>query len=117
MSEQTTTSAVPECDDHHGDHPHDEPAGYAGPLVLVLADGTETEVTGHLAARFDPLAGSTVWTGRVAAELPLRGEVVVRTPHGASRAATTEHDVWGNTRVRGLDRPPFPVELLDGTEV
>jgi len=104
MSEPTTTSSAT-----------DEPEGYAGRLVLVLPDGSETDVEAHLVSRFDPLVGSTVWTGRVRAELPLRREVVVRTPHGESRAVTTEHDVWGNTRVRGLDRPPFPVELLDVT--
>jgi len=107
MSEQTTPGT---------DAPaRDEPEGYAGRLVLVLPDGVETPAEGHLAARFDPLVGRTVWTGRVTAELPLRSRVVVRTPHGESRAETTEHDVWGNTRVRGLDRPPFPVELLDAT--
>jgi Domain of unknown function (DUF4873) len=94
---------------------HDEPEGHLGPVTLVLADGEERPVEAHLVSRFDPLAGRTVWTGRVATELPLRSEVVVRTPHSESRAEVTEHDVWGNSRVRGLDRPPFPVELLDST--
>ena len=94
---------------------HDEPEGYAGPLTVRLPDGSEQDVEAHLIARFDPLAGRTVWNGRVAAELPLRVALVVRTPHGQSRAEGTERDVWGNTRVRGLDRPPFPVELLDAT--
>jgi hypothetical protein len=92
---------------------HDEPEGHAGPVTVVLADGGEQSAPAHLVSRFDPLAGRTVWSGRVGAELPLRSEVVVRTPHGESRAETTERDVWGNTRLRGLDRPPFPVELLD----
>ena len=96
--------------------PHDEePEGYAGPAAVQLAGAAEQQVQVHLLSRFDPLVGRTVWTGRVAAELPLRTELVIATPHGASRAETTEHDVWGNTRVRGLDRPPFPVELLDAT--
>jgi hypothetical protein len=94
---------------------HDEPEGHIGPVTLVLADGSERPAEAHLVSRFDPLAGRTVWTGRLATELPLRSEVVVRTPHGESRAEVTEHDVWGNTRIRGLDRPPFPVELLDAT--
>ena len=94
---------------------HDDPEGHVGPVTVVLADGAEQTVDAHLASRFDPLAGTTVWSGRVRAALPLRSRLVVRTPHGDSRAETTEHDVWGNTRVRGLDRPPFPVELLDGT--
>jgi len=92
-----------------------EPEGHAGPVTVLLADGTSLDADAHLVARFDPLAGRTVWSGRVATVLPLRAEVVLATPHGESRAETTEHDVWGNTRVRGLDRPPFPVELLDQT--
>jgi hypothetical protein len=99
------------------DHEHDEPEGHTGPVVLVLPDGSEQEAAAHLVSRFDPLAGRTVWSGRVATELPPRTEFVVRTPHGESRAEATEHDVWGNTRVRGLDRPPFPVELLDESGV
>ena len=97
----------------HEDHEHDEPEGYTGPARLRPAVGDELTAQVHLVARFDPLAGRTVWTGRVAAELPPRSEVVLTTPHGSSRAEVTEHDVWGNSRVRGLDRPPFPVELLD----
>ncbi|MBB3675378.1 DUF4873 domain-containing protein [Modestobacter versicolor] len=93
----------------------DEPEGHQGPVVLVLPDGAEQAARAHLVARFDPLAGTTVWVGRVDRRLPVRTVVVVRTPNGEGRAETTEHDVWGNTRVRGLDRPPFPVELLDAT--
>jgi hypothetical protein len=94
---------------------HDEPEGYTGALTLRLPDGTELRVEAALVSRFDPLAGHTVWSGRVAIAVPPRTEVVVVTPHGESRAETTEHDVWGNTRLRGLGRPPFPVELLDAT--
>jgi hypothetical protein len=110
MSEQTAPAEI-EADDHG----HDEPEGHTGPVTLVLPDGSEQQAEAHLVSRFDPLAGRTVWSGRIAAELPLRSELGVRTPHGESRAEVTEHDVWGNTRVRGLDRPPFPVELLDST--
>ena len=106
MSEQSATAV---------EHEHDGPEGHTGPVTVVLADGTEHTVEAHLASRFDPLAGTTVWSGRVRAALPLRSRVVVRTPHGEGRAEVTEHDVWGNSRVRGLDRPPFPVELLDAT--
>ena len=97
-----------------GEHEPDEPEGHVGPVTLVLSDGTERTAEAHLASRFDPLAGRTVWRGRVATGLPLRAELLVRTPHGQSRAEALEHDVWGNTRLCGLDRPPFPVELLDG---
>jgi hypothetical protein len=69
-----------------------------------------------LAARFDPLAGHVVWSGRVAIELPPHTPLVLSTRHGSARAEATERDVWGNTRLAGLDRPPFPVELLDGAD-
>ena len=95
------------------DHGQDQPEGHSGPVVLVLPDGSERYAEAHLVSRFDPLAGRTVWTGRVAAELAPRTQVVIRTPHGESRAEAVEQDVWGNTRVRGVGRPPFPVELLD----
>jgi hypothetical protein len=91
---------------------HEESDGYEGP-VTVLADGREQQVHAALAARFDPLAGHVVWTGRVAADLPPRAEVVLETPHGRSAAQVTERDVWGNARVTGVGRPPFLVELLD----
>jgi hypothetical protein len=92
----------------------DAPEGYEGEVTLVLDDGGLRTVHGALGARFDPLAGRVVWSGRVAAELPPRTRVTVATPHGRALAETTERDVWGNTRITGLDRPPFPVELLDG---
>ena len=92
---------------------HDGPDGYDGEVTVVV-DG-EQPSTAHaaLAARFDPLAGHVVWTGRVATVLPPGSSLVIRTPHGAAAALATEHDPWGNTRVRGSGRPPFPVELLD----
>jgi uncharacterized protein DUF4873 len=92
---------------------HDEPEGYTGE-VTVTVDGRAPETArAALVARFDPLAGSVVWTGRVAAEVAPGGEFDVTTPHGTGRARATERDVWGNTRLSGLGRPPFPVELLE----
>ncbi len=91
------------------------PEGYEGEVTLVLDDGEVRTARGSLAARFDPLAGRVVWSGRIAVELPPRATVTVATPHGSALAEATERDVWGNTRVTGLDRPPFPVELLDGS--
>jgi hypothetical protein len=69
-----------------------------------------------LAARFDPLAGHVVWTGRVTAELAPRADFAIGTPFGTAGARAVERDVWGNTRITGVGRPPFPVELLDGPE-
>jgi hypothetical protein len=91
---------------------HEEPDGYEG-QVTVRVEGRELQAHAALAARFEPLAGHVVWTGRVAVELPPRAEVVIETPHGRSPAEATERDVWGNTRVSGVGRPPFPVEFLD----
>ncbi len=93
---------------------HEEPDGFDGDVTVAVAE--EPPVTGRavLAARFDPLAGHVVWSGRVAAALPLRAVLVLTTPHGSAEAEATERDAWGNTRIAGRGRPPFPVELLDG---
>ena len=92
-----------------------EPAdGYEGE-VSVAADGVPTRTaSAALAARFDPIAGSVVWSGRVDVQLPPRTTFEITTPHGRGRAEATETDPWGNTRLTGVGRPPFPVELLDG---
>jgi hypothetical protein len=92
---------------------HDEPEGYEGDVTIRIDGEPERIVHAALVARFDPLAGHVVWTGRVSAELLPRTRVRIGTPHGTGHARATELDVWGNTRVTGLDRPPFPVELLE----
>lgn len=94
---------------------HDEPEGYDGEVTVRVAGEGEPEQTAHaaLVARFDPLAGSVVWSGRVAAAFPPRAVLEITTPHGTGRAEVREHDVWGNSRLTGLGRPPFPVELLE----
>jgi hypothetical protein len=93
---------------------HDPGEGYEGE-VTVTADGAPTRIaTAALAARFDPMAGRVVWSGRVDVALAPRTGFEVTTPHGSARAEATETDAWGNTRLTGLGRPPFPVELLDG---
>jgi hypothetical protein len=92
-----------------------EQEGYEGEVTLTV-DGEARTVHAALAARFDPLAGHVVWSGRLAVRLPARAQVLVGTPHGAARAETTETDAWGNTRIAGRDRPPFPVELLDAAD-
>ena len=94
----------------------DEPEGYDGEVTVVV--GTEEPRAAHaaLAARFDPLAGHVVWTGRISADLPARTSVIIETSHGRGLAEAVEPDPWGNTRVRGSGRPPFPVELLDGVD-
>lgn len=93
-----------------------ESEGYDGD-VTVVAEGEEPR-TAHaaLAARFDPLVGQVVWTGRISLGLKPRTALEIRTPHGSGSAEATEHDPWGNTRVRGRGRPPFPVGLLDAVE-
>lgn len=94
------------------DHEHDGPEGWTGE-VTVTAQGRPPEAArAALVARFDPLAGSLVWTGRVSVEVAAGTEFDVTTPHGTGRARATERDVWGNTRLAGVGRPPFPVELL-----
>ena len=93
---------------------HEEPEGYEGPADVAV-DGTSRTVRVALGARFDPLAGSVVWSGRVALDVAPRTRLEITTPHGSSVAEATERDPWGNTRVAGVGRPPFLVELLDAT--
>jgi hypothetical protein len=92
---------------------HDKGEGYQGEVTVAVDGAPPRPASAALAARFDPLAGHVVWSGRVDVPLPPRTTVEITTPHGSSRAQATETDVWGNTRVAGVDRPPFPVELLD----
>ena len=97
---------------------HDEPEGYDGDVGLAVEGEPARTARAVLGARFDPLAGTVVWSGRVAATVPLRARLELTTPHGSGAAVATESDPWGNTRVTGVGRPPFPVELLDrATEV
>jgi hypothetical protein len=92
----------------------DDSEGYDGDAT-VAADGEPSRaVRAALAARFDPLAGHVVWSGRLATDLPARTSLVLSTPFGSAAAEVTERDAWGNARIRGRGRPPFPVELLDG---
>jgi hypothetical protein len=91
----------------------EEPEGYTGEATVTVAGRAPEAARAALVARFDPLAGSVVWTGRVSAGVPPGAEFDVTTPHGTGRARATERDVWGNTRLTGLGRPPFPVELLE----
>lgn len=93
---------------------HDEPEGYDGEVDVAVDGEPSRTARAVLGARFDPLAGSLVWSGRLALSLAPRTRVQVTTPHGTGRAEATETDAWGNTRITGLGRPPFPVELLDG---
>lgn len=91
----------------------EEDDGYDGEATVVAGEAAPTTAHAALAARFDPLSGHVVWSGRLAAALDPGTEVTLQTPHGSARARVTERDVWGNSRVVGLDRPPFPVAVLD----
>jgi Domain of unknown function (DUF4873) len=93
---------------------HEEPEGFEGDVTVAVEGEPAGTAPAALAARFDPLAGRVVWSGRIAAEVPARAVLVLTTPHGSAEAEATERDAWGNTRVTGRGRPPFPVELLDG---
>ena len=95
---------------------NEAPEGYEGEVTVTVDGAAPVTARAALAARFDPLAGHVVWSGRVATPLAPRTRFVVATPHGEAPAEATETDVWGNTRLTGVGRPPFPVELLDGAE-
>jgi hypothetical protein len=93
---------------------HEAPEGYEGEIGVAVDGAPPRTARAALAARFDPLAGHVVWTGRVAVTLAPRASVEITTPYGTAHAEATEVDPWGNTRLTGVGRPPFPVELLDG---
>ncbi len=94
--------------------PDDDREGFDGDVTVTVDGEPPRTVHAALAARFDPLAGHVVWSGRIATGLPARTALVLTTPHGSAAAEAVEGDAWGNTRISGRDRPPFPVELLDG---
>ncbi|MEV4315434.1 DUF4873 domain-containing protein [Actinocrispum sp. NPDC049592] len=84
--------------------------------AVVTANGAEIPVEVHLTGHLQPIDGSYQWYGRIQRnpeitalhESGLR-EVTVRLPGGkASNARLTEIDPWGNVRVTGTGRPPFP---------
>jgi hypothetical protein len=95
---------------------HDEPESYAGEVTVRAEGEPEQAARAALLARFDPLAGHVVWTGRVSAGFPPRTVLEITTPHGTGRAEVRERDVWGNSRITGQGRPPFPVELFETAE-
>ena len=94
----------------------EEPEGYVGEVTVTVDGEPPRSARAVLAARFDPLAGHVVWVGRVSIALPPRTELVFTTPNGSAAAVAVEQDPWGNTRVRGVGRPPFPMELMDAVE-
>jgi hypothetical protein len=93
---------------------HEAPEGYEGEVTVRVDGAPPRTARAALAARFDPLAGHVVWSGRVAVQLAPRTRFEITTPHGTGSAEATEADAWGNTRLAGAGRPPFPVALLDG---
>jgi hypothetical protein len=93
---------------------HEQPEGYQGEVTVAADDVPLRTASAALASRFDPLAGHVLWSGRVDVALAPRTAFEITTPHGTARAEATETDAWGNTRLTGVGRPPFPVELLDG---
>jgi len=88
---------------------------YAGPAVLD-APGAELAVTVALNGHPDPIDGHYHWYGRLtAAEADLlpdpgRGVVSLRIAGGEPAAGRLqERDPWGNLRIAGIGRPPFPL--------
>jgi hypothetical protein len=90
---------------------------HRGPAV-VTTDGTEIDVQVHLTGHLQPIDGSYRWFGRIARHPEVtalhqagRKEITVRLPGGeAAKAKLTELDPWGNVRVTGTGRPPFPTD-------
>ncbi|CAM3833882.1 DUF4873 domain-containing protein [Kibdelosporangium persicum] len=88
---------------------------HRGPAVLTV-DGAEIDVEVHLMGHLQPIDGSYRWYGRITAHpdvtaLYKRGhnDVTVRLPGGSPRRGRlAELDPWGNARITGTGRPPFP---------
>lgn len=88
---------------------------YAGPAVLD-APGAELAVTVALNGHPDPIDGYYHWYGRLTATEtdllpdPGRGVVSLRIAGGEPAAGRLqERDPWGNLRIAGIGRPPFPL--------
>jgi hypothetical protein len=70
----------------------------------------------HLTGHTQPIDGSYQWYGRITKNPSItalyqagRKDVTIRLPgRVAVRARLTESDPWGNIRVTGTGRPPFP---------
>jgi hypothetical protein len=92
------------------DETHHSPA-------VVTADGQEIPVEVHLTGHIQPIDGSFRWYGRIARHPEVtalhnagKKEVTVQLPGcTATKARLTEIDPWGNIRVTGTGRPPFPM--------
>ncbi|WP_237774692.1 DUF4873 domain-containing protein [Actinosynnema sp. ALI-1.44] len=88
---------------------------HRGPAVLTV-DGKEIGVEVHLMGHLQPIDGSYRWYGRVTAHPEVAAlyrnghtDVRVRIPGGRDRTGKlTELDPWGNVRITGSGRPPFP---------
>ncbi|MBP2324304.1 hypothetical protein JOF56_004689 [Kibdelosporangium banguiense] len=88
---------------------------HRGPAVLT-ADGTDIDVEVHLMGHLQPIDGSYRWYDRITAhpavaELHKSGhkDISIRLPGGeGTQARLAELDSWGNVRVTGSGRPPFP---------
>ena len=64
--------------------------GYEGEVTVLVEGAAPRTARAALAARFYPLAGHVVWSGRVDAPLAPRTSFSVTTPHGSARATATE---------------------------
>jgi hypothetical protein len=63
---------------------HDDAEGFDGEIRVAVDGAPPLTAPAVLAARFDPLAGHVVWSGRVSAALPVRTPLVLTTPFGSA---------------------------------
>jgi hypothetical protein len=116
--------SYPPCKILRGPNPHhfvltpfnsDLDETHRGPAFLG-SEGSEIAVEVHLTGHVQPIDGSYQWYGRISRNPSVtalhqagRKEVTVRLPgRVAVQAQLTESDPWGNIRVTGTGRPPFP---------
>jgi len=94
--------------------------GYRGPAEVAVA-GTRVRAEVHLAGHLEPLDGRYHWYGRITRHDALvaakeAGATEVRVAVGDAAPATgrlAELDAWGNLRVTGTGRPPYPLEPVE----
>lgn len=92
---------------------------YAGPARLVAANGAELNAEVRLVARYEPLANTIKWSGRVR---PHPGLAQLHTEvsqpitlqidgRDAVDAILVDSDPWGGAHLIGRGRSPYPIDV------
>ncbi|MFX0578907.1 NAD(P)-binding domain-containing protein [Nocardia nepalensis] len=105
--------------DFSRDDERDDNEVYSGSAVLIDADGGETAVETRILAKYEPVANTIKWHGRVLpgpslAHLhtqlnqPIRLQIAGRDPVDG---VLVDADPWGGAQVVGWGRSPYPIDV------